>query len=226
MKTNTLPLLWLCSPALPIGAFSWSQGLGSAIERHDIASKEDLIEHLTGLMHNSLLYWDLPLLLRLSTAIRAKDFNKFMELDTLVKAGRETKELLDEEMQLGRALVRLLKSLELYPDELSKEDVGYLAAFSIALCGEFKDSDNDDTDELILSGYLFSWLQNQVTVACKSIPLGQTDGQKVLVQLMPQIEGIVEKALTLSDDDLGVSLPGFAIDSALHEMQYSRLYRS
>ena len=77
-----------------------------------------------------------------------------------------------------------------------------------------------------LLGFAWAWLENQLAVACKALPLGHTAAQRVIEQLRPALVDAVNQALALDDDELGPVLPGLALASALHETQYSRLFRS
>ena len=250
--TEILALNWLSSPALPIGAFAWSQGLESAITTGAVTNKQDLTEYLEVQLHYGLATFDLPLLKRLKAAAAqaSKDATaqaskgqeselnpnqvpelnptpapelqassaRVLELDAWVKAGRGTRELLAEEEHLGRALMRLMRSTALCPDWAIPLDLGYVAAFAIAV----RDLDQD----AVLASFALAWLQNLVTVACKALPLGQTQGQQVLLALMPQLEGATHKAVTLRDDEIGTVLPGLMELSSRHERQYTRLFRS
>ena len=80
--------------------------------------------------------------------------------------------------------------------------------------------------EAALQAYLWSWLENQVMAAVKSVPLGQTDGQRILLSLGNRIEDLVKKAMQMKDDEMGNFAPNLALLSARHETQYSRLFRS
>jgi urease accessory protein len=77
-----------------------------------------------------------------------------------------------------------------------------------------------------LQAYLWSWLENQVMAAVKTVPLGQTDGQRMLLSLANRIPDVVNGAIAMRDDDVGSFAPGFAMLSSKHETQYSRLFRS
>ncbi len=84
-----------------------------------------------------------------------------------------------------------------------------------------------DIDERsALLGFAWAWLENQLAVACKALPLGQTAAQRIIERMRPALTRAVETALTLPDDELGPALPGLVLASALHETQYSRLFRS
>jgi len=220
-------LLWLSSPALPVGAFAWSQGLEQCVERGLVSDLKSLEAHLEGVIREGLAYWDLPLLKRLYDAAVSEDAEAFAHWDCMALAGRETKELCEEEQALGAAFSRLLRSLELFPKWLEnspRESFGYLAMFALAGAQSLERGPHAAAE--LLEAYAFSWAQNQVSVAVKAVPLGQTDGQRALRAAGAAISEAVAQALSLEDEDLGTSLPGLALMSALHERQYSRLFRS
>lgn len=216
--TDVLKLNWLISPALPIGAFAWSQGLEGVIAQGLITQKEELSSYLELQLNYGLATFDLPLLKRLKNAAAQKDKVALERFDAWVKAGRGTRELLAEEEHLGRSLLRLLRSTEQCPKWADSLELGYVAAFALASC--------DLADEAVLAAFALSWAQNLVTVACKTLPLGQTQGQQVLLALMPQLKQAAEHALSLADEDIGNTLPALMIFSCQHESQYTRLFRS
>ncbi len=218
--------LWLSSPSLPVGGFSWSQSLESAIEFRFVSDKDTLLNYLEGMLNYSLTLWDLPFIKRFIECCKKKDAKKFIELDLMIKSGRGTKELYAEECSMGRALKNLIVSLGLFPSWLNQShDYSYVGMYALSFFQRVDEIDETKTKNLMWA-YAFSWAQNQASVACKAVPLGQTDAQKVLICLNENIDKAVEKAFGLEDDELGCALPGSFILSALHENQYSRLFRS
>lgn len=216
-----LGLLQLVSPALPIGAFAWSQGLESAFELDWVTDETSLGDWLEGVLDDGLTHCELPVLLRQQHAWAAADSDAIAFWDDWLQANRETAELAAEDRHLGEALARLLRSLELLPVAPSLPDgAGYVTVFAwTAHC-------RDVPVRQTLLGFAWAWLENQLAVACKALPLGHTAAQRLVEQLRPSLVTAVDKALTLDDDDLGPALPGLALASALHETQYSRLFRS
>lgn len=217
-----LHLMQLVSPALPVGAYAYSQGLEFAVERHwvrDINSAEDWIGSV---LEYSLGGLDLPILLRLHQAFAAARLDEALYWNELLQAARESHELLLEDLQMGEALQRLMLSLELrtaaaWPAEKAPS---FATAFAMAA----RDWGIGDTE--CLQGFAWSWLENQVAAAVKLVPLGQTDGQRLLMRLMAKIDDTVASARQRDDSVLGVGLPRLAMASAQHETQYSRLFRS
>ncbi|MCW8885644.1 MAG: urease accessory protein UreF [Motiliproteus sp.] len=216
-----LHLMHLISPSLPVGGFAYSQGLEYALDSGWLKDQQDLHDWLSGVLKEGMAKVDLPLLKRFRQGYLDDDPIALTYWNHWLRANRESKELLFEDKQLGAALRRLLVSLEqVDADDQQPEKPCYASQFARAgvLC--------QVPEAELLQGFAWSWLENQVAVACKTLPLGQTAAQKLLLGLMPAIEDAVNTAQQLQDDDLGATLPGVAMASALHETQYSRLFRS
>ncbi|MFO8046713.1 MAG: urease accessory UreF family protein [Halomonas sp.] len=221
-----LGLLQLVSPALPIGAFAFSQGLESAFELGWVTDEASLGDWLDGVLADGLTRCELPALSRLQAAWAAGDGEAITEWDQWLAANRETAELAAEDSRLGASLTRLLGSLELLPNRASLEEpplppgAGYVTLFA------WTAHVRRVPVRQALLGFAWAWLENQLAVACKALPLGHTAAQRVVERLRPALVSAVDEALGMHDDDLGPALPGLALGSALHETQYSRLFRS
>ncbi len=218
--SSLLGLLYLASPALPIGAFAYSNGLAAAIDLSWVTDEASLSGWMHGVLTQGLARLDLPALLRLHDAATYNDPSRFEHWNETVLASRETAELVNEELHLGKALWRLLRDQHLLPAMALPKEPGYVAMFALAASILGVDGPS------AAHGFAWSWAENQAAVACKTIPLGQTAGQRVLLGLMPEISRVAAAATTIADDDIGGSLPGLALGSCLHETQYSRLFRS
>lgn len=216
---SLLSLLHLSSPSLPIGAFAYSQGLETAVDLEWVTNEATLQKWLEPILNHAQANLEVPLLLRCYDAWQLNDMTALAHWQAVLLANRETAELVQEEQMLGQTFFRLLNSLEV---ELPAEAKGmsYLPLFARA-CEHFGVS-----REQAVTGWLWSWLENQITVACKTVPLGQTSAQRVLLALMPQIEQALTKGFTVEDEAIGLTLPNFAMACAWHETQYSRLFRS
>jgi len=212
--------LWqLISPALPVGAYAYSQGMEFAVHHGDIDSPQSAQTWISGLLQHSYCYLDLALFRRLYQSVATADPISFMHWNATLLSYRESRELLAEDLQMGAALMRLLVDLELNIP-FHSEEISFAAAFAQA-------SHACSIDEKTAAqGLAFAWCENQVACAIKLIPLGQTDGQRLLYQLSEQIASTVEKAWQLTDQELGYTSQGLATYSALHEQQYTRLFRS
>ena len=217
-----LALLYLASPTLPIGSFAYSQGLEKAIELDVVSDQISLQAWCQDMLRFGLAELDLPMLSRLHAAFTEGDIAKLAGLNDEVMAMRETEELLKEECNLGSSLNRLLVTQNLCLTLASQPSQrSFLYSFAHAAVAL-----QMNTQQMQL-GFLWSWLENQTAVACKAIPLGQSDAQAILLALRPLICELLDNQQgSDADHALYGSLPGQALLSALHETQYSRLFRS
>ena len=213
-----LRLMHLVSPALPVGAYAWSQGLESAVELqwvHDVGSAQ---AWLGGVMRNGLARLELPVLLRL---MQAQQDEQLQHWNQWLLAARETEELYSEDTQLGAALRKILVTLDIaVPTALRTGDISFVTAF--ALAGRSFGIE----PSTLAAGFAWSWLENQVAAAVKLVPLGQTQALRILDALMPELSRLPALAVQLGDDDIGATLPGVVMASSFHQTQYSRLFRS
>ena len=216
----------LISPTLPIGSFTYSQGMEWAHEFSWMNGAEGVEQWVASVMHDGMLYFDLPLLIRLYKALENNNAKEFYYYSNLTMAGRETHELRLEEKQRARALLVVLEKLpgtkeweflEHWRDALEDSQI---ACFAMA-CFYWKIPLED-----AMRGYLWSWLENMISVAVKLIPLGQSDGQNILYSLSSEIDALCERAILILDADIGASNPALAIASSQHETQYCRLFRT
>lgn len=215
-------LLQLASPALPIGMYSYSQGMERAVEDGWIATEADALEWLSGVLERGLGRVDLPVLARLHAAWAADDAGAVAHWSRRLQACRETSELRAEDRQTGQALARLLDALGVVRAAAWTRDPAATLANGFALAAVEWDIDQRGA----LLGYAWGWLENQILCAVKLVPLGQVAGQRLSLELAARLPAQVERALALADDDIGGSAFGLALASARHETQYSRLFRS
>lgn len=219
---NDLRLYQLISPALPIGGFTYSQGLEWAVEARWVHDRQTLEDWLASLLANSIATLDLPILLRLQLAFSDNDFDSVEHWSQYLLACRETLELRTEERQRGAALAKLLPSLEVdIPAGLEKAVAGSQVA-GMALAASHWGIPAEKT----CAGYAWSVLESAVTAGVKLVPLGQTHGQQLVKTLAENIPAAIAHAATIHDDDIGSSTPAQAIASSRHETQYTRLFRS
>ncbi len=218
---SLIQLLRLCSPTLPIGSYAYSQGLETACHNEYVTDQDTLLNWIEGLLTHSIQYIDIPIFSRLYDAHlnnKQEDINYW---NNYVLASRETSELLLEDTQMGGALARLLISLGIEESILwKKHPCSLLTTFSLA-CAKWNIDKNTAAH-----GLVWTWCENQVSIGIKLIPLGQTQGQIILSDLMPVIETAVASGLTIEDDKIGITCPGAIIASMQHEQQYTRLFRS
>jgi urease accessory protein len=207
---NLAKLLQLASPTLPVGAYSYSGGLEAACEEGAVTDAASAKRWIGGVLEFSMARMEAPMLFRMMS-----EQEKWNEM---FLASRESAELRAETVQMGYSLNRLFKDLGL--GEVPVEEPSFPAAFAYA-AAQWKIE-----PEAALQAYLWAWLENQVMAAVKAVPLGQTDGQRMLLSLGNRIEELVKKAMQMKDDEIGNFAPGLALLSARHETQYSRLFRS
>lgn len=225
MNTNDLSLLKLMnlmSPTLPIGGFTYSQGIEKAIESNWITDFESAKKWLESQLLINLKFTDLPILMRLYKSVDSKNYKRVTYWSNFLLACRETMELRDEENNRGRSLAKLIESLE---KDQAKEWSEILKTNHLLGYAFLSNVWNIPIKKLLL-GYSWSWLENQVAATVKIIPLGQTDGQKLLNEIIKKIPNVVEEAEIINDNEIGISQPAFVIASCLHETQYTRIYRS
>lgn len=209
----------LVSPNLPIGAFSYSEALESAVENKVVTDCDSFYKWLIHNLKRSLVYFELPVLRHLYESNTVDEFSFWTQRAI---AMRNTFELRKEEDDKGKAFVRLISSLLLTDNKefLEVARNSYLSAFSLYAKSE------ELSLEMMLQCYLFSYIESQCIAAVKLVPLGQTDAWKCIKNASHLSDEIIEKSLTVKDDELGAGLVNLSILSVKHETQYSRIFRS
>jgi urease accessory protein len=214
-------LFQLISPSLPIGSYTYSQGVEWAVEAGWIKTEDDLDEWLSGLIESNLCYLELPVLFRMMDAWTSRNMEGIHHWNEYLLASRETSELRQEELNRARAFYQVLISLEPSAKSYKAELMGSQhACFSFACVHWGINHENAGY------GLLWSWLENTVLSAVKIIPLGQSAGQRVIFKLSERLPYIIEQAALVEDMDIGSSSMAMSIASAQHETQYTRLFRS
>ncbi|HET7731466.1 MAG TPA: urease accessory UreF family protein [Usitatibacter sp.] len=215
-------LLQLASPMLPVGAYSYSQGIEPAVDARIVFDAPSAEAWIGDVLDLSIGGFEAPVLLRLLAAWERDDREGVRHWNELFIASRESAELRAETLQMGYSLRRLLQDLPVEgAGQLDAfEEICWPAAFAFAAHAWGIPAAE------ALAAYAFGWCENQVAAALKAVPLGQTDGQRVLMRVAARIPAIVEAAGALRDEDLRNSTPGLALLSSLHETQYSRIFRS
>lgn len=218
--TPLLQLLWLASPALPVGGFSYSEGLEAAVEAGFVKDETSAGDWLVDQLHLGLARADLSVLAQAVPAWREGDTERVAALDAWTRQTREASELRLQTEQMGRSLVEWLKAVR--PQDAGRCTVPptYPVAFALAA------STSGAAVRDIVLAYAFGWAENMMQAAIKAVPLGQSAGQRILARLAAQIPAATDHALALHDDERQSFTPMLAILSAQHENQYSRLFRS
>ena len=227
MSLPLIRLLQLVSPALPVGAYTYSQGLEWVVDTGAVKTEMQVGEWIGDALAGAFGAYELPLLARLMKAWQAGDDATVAELNARCLASRETSELRAETVQMGYSLVRLLVDLPAFnslPGWLARvkgvDDPAFPTVWAaVAVAWGI-------APEPALTGYAWAWLENMVMAAVKAVPLGQASGQRLLSKLAAGVPDRVAAALVLPPDAWSNFQPGLAIASALHETQYSRLFRS
>ena len=214
-------LLQLASPALPVGAYSYSQGLEAAVDAGIVRDAAGAHRWIGEVFDASVLPMEAPILSRAAHAWSDGDPAAALRWNEEFVASRETAELRAETLQMGYSLRGLLRDLGVDCGPLEGvEDLAYPVAFAFAAAA-WKIAPRE-----ALAAYLFAWIENQALAALKCVPLGQTDAQRIIGALGERIAAGVERAMASGDEELANFAPGLAILSSRHETQYSRIFRS
>jgi urease accessory protein len=219
-----LQLIWLASPALPIGGFSYSEGLEAAIDHGWVHDEHSAAAWLVDQLHLTQSRGDMAALGDMVTAWQAQDRARLEALSQWVHATRESAELRLQSEQMGRSMLEWLRNQDAIDHDTmalcNRWVPTYPLMFALAL------SRTGATLEACLQAYAFGWAENMVQAAIKSVPLGQNSGQRILTTLSQHIAPAVQHAMQVNDDRRQAFSPMLAILSAQHETQYSRLFRS
>lgn len=216
-----LQLIWLASPALPVGGFSYSEGLEAAVEWAGVGSESAAAGWLADQLHLSLAPGDLAVVAAAMRAWKAADGARIRALNAWVLATRESAEFLLQAEQMGRSFLEWLK---LHHDDAAACFDGLPVSYPVAFAFAAQRSGASVADGCL--AYAFGWAENMSAAAVKAVPLGQSAGQRILARLAREIPAAVDDALARTDDTRQAFSPMLAILSARHETQYSRLFRS
>lgn len=222
MNTGVAQLLRLASPMLPVGAYSYSQGMEWAVEQGTVRDEASAADWILQALSFNVGSFEATVWCRIYEAWASNDIDAAVRWNARFLAARETAELRSESVQMGEALKLVLKSTsELDPAPLHAiDELSFPGAFSFAAQGlgvPLRDG---------LTGYLWAWGENQVSAAMKLVPLGQSSGQRILAQLIAALPDVANRAFAAGEENLSNFAPGLAIASSRHETQYTRLFRS
>ena len=222
MSLALIRLLHLASPTLPVGAYTYSQGLEWAVETAAIKNEADALRWIRDCLEFGITRFEAVYLAHLLAAWQKNDMARLAELDAEFISSRETAELRAETLQMGYSLTRLLNDLSDFP----AQNLAVFPAPSFPLAWSCAATEWEIPMADAMAGYLWAWTENQVMAAVKAVPLGQTAGQRMLLELGGALPHLVETALSAALEETHNYLPAFAIACSRHETQYTRLFRS
>jgi urease accessory protein len=233
---SLLQLMWLASPALPIGGFSYSEGIEAGVDTACIATFREANDWLIDQLHLSLARSDLAVLAKAIPAWRRGDLARIDELNDWVLQTRETSELRLQTEQMGRSMLDWLRKQPRFHARFNDEQVFtmldkktnscFLKSPTYPLVFALAASSIQASVRDCLMSFAFGWAENMTQAAVRAVPLGQTDGQRILANLAEHIPAAVDAAMRLQDTERQAFSPMLAILSSQHETQYSRLFRS
>ena len=218
-------LLRLASPQLPIGGYSYSQGLEMAVDNGRVNDAATARRWISDQLLLNLARFEAPLLLAHCRAAVDEDWLRLTHLCEEHRASRETRELYQESRQMGYSLQQLLNGLP----ELDSTARTFLEqcsephlALGWALAARAWAISPDDA----LAAWLWSWLENQLAVLMKTLPLGQQAAQRLTSELLPLLQQAQQDAARIDPNHSGSAAFGLSLACMAHERQYSRLFRS
>ena len=239
--------MWLASPALPVGGFSYSEVLEAAVEAGLVRSESQARAWLLDQLHLGLARSEIAVVAKAFKAWKRHDAAGIAELNAWVTTTRESSELRQQTEQMGRSMVEWLKNRTCHEEagqatepatasaaapaaELADPRVAQLRALTPAptwpVAFALAAAQTGAPLRAALLAFAFGWAENMVQAALKSVPLGQNAGQRILAALASNIPAAVDHASALMDSERQAFTPMLAILSAQHEVQYSRLFRS
>jgi len=221
---SLMQLMWLASPALPVGGFSCAERLEAAVNNALVATEKEASDWLVEQLHTSLARADLAVIAQAVSAWQTSNGKRIAQFNAWILQTRESSELRAQTLQMGRSLLEWLRNhTTAQPEQialLAKLQPTYPLAFALAASAT-----GAPLRDCLLT-YAFGWAENMMQAAIKAVPLGQSAGQRILSALAGAIPAAVDHALSLNDDTRQAFSPMLAILSAQHENQYSRLFRS
>jgi urease accessory protein len=215
-------LLQLASPALPVGAFAWSEGLEFAVHTGWVNDESSARQWILGVLANCVARLDVPMFQCLHRAWRNDDEVAVREHSRWLLACRESAELRAGDRQLGQALARVLVELgETRARAWCRDkDVSFAAMFALASARWHIQARH------AAIAMMWSWCENMVASSIKLVPLGHSAGQRLLYEAGALLPELCVAGFALERDCIAGGAPGLALASAAHETQRTRLFRS
>lgn len=222
-----LALMQISSASFPVGGFSHSFGLETYVSNNKITNVYEVSELISGMLLNSLGTCDGVAVRHACRAAKLGECKKIYNIDQIISSMKLVKEIRDANMKMGKAMLRLAKSmfqnevLNNYFEKVNCDGYGYFPVVFGAVCGCL-----NIEDQLAVSAFLFSSVNNLITVGTKLVPLGQLESQQALVELYPLIVETAKKCMGIDLEDISSFSPALDIASMRHEELYTRLYMS
>ncbi len=225
---SLLHLLHLCDSTLPIGAFAHSAGLETYVQKGIINNKDDAKRFIEAQLSQNIYYTDAALVSLAYDAAADNDFNEILFLDEICTAVKLPMEIREASNKLGIRLLKIFENNEefilpiKYRNSIASQDASGHFCIAFGLLAHAMKINKEES----LSGFYYNAASGFVTNAVKLVPLGQQDGQQMLMALFPEIEKLAKKSLRPDKEMIGFCCAGFDIRSMQHEQLYSRLYMS
>jgi len=220
-------MAWL-SPSFPVGAYAYSHGAESAVETGRVLNRDAASDWISFMLEHGTGRVDADLFVGAYLAAEGNDVAKFIEVASMADALKGTAELGLESRAQGQAFFDAV--LAAWPDEhlnnsasaLNDRGVKPSYAIAVAAASAFAGVGL----QAALGAYLHAFTANIASAIVRLVPLGQTDGQKIIAAMEPVVERALSMALDRDPKDMGSA--AFMVDwlSMKHETQYSRLFRS
>lgn len=228
MINPMLSFMQLCDSNFPSGAFSHSFGLETYIYEGSIYDAGTFEAAMRIYMSNQMAYTD-ALACRLAyEAIEQEQFGQVIELDILLLALSLPKETREGTRRIGERMAKLCMDLydspliRQYYEAIRRKEVSGHPSIVFALAAHHLQADKTEA----IAAHLFSGVHSLIQNAVRAIPLGQTDGQRILLSLQPLIQEIADRAEQMAEDELGMSMPGLEVAQMRHEQLPVRLFMS
>ena len=218
-------LAWL-SPAYPIGAFSYSHGVETAVEEGFIEDRASLVAWLESVLLRGTGAVDGALFAAAWRAAEAEDWPAFDAVAERAAAWRGTMEMALESRQQGGSFLSITRTAWPHASLVAAhERLGGELALPVAVA--LAAAAHGIALEAALAGYLHAFTANLISAALRTVPLGQTDGQLALAALESAVNEAAQSAMVAhSLDEVGTATPLLDWCSLRHETQYTRLFRS
>ncbi|MBC2665174.1 urease accessory protein UreF [Novosphingobium flavum] len=218
-----LLLAWT-SPSLPIGGFTYSHGLETAVDAGDVRRWGELVDYVEAVIARGGGWVDAVLIARaMELAHDPAAFDAVAELGAAFRASSETAL---ESHQQGAAFLSVVRkawphpALDAFAERLGEHPCAHAAVFALACAA------HGIAPAAAIHGFLHSTAANLISAGVRLVPLGQTDGQRAMAAIGQVIGGIAARARACPLDDLGTATPVLELYSFHHETLYTRLFRS